>query len=431
MARFKISMAGVLNPEFVRAARGRGLALAWMVWGMVSLFYAYQFILRVLPSAMVQDLMVRFQVDAATFGQFSGVYYVAYAAAHIPIGIMLDRFGPRRVLAVSLMMAIAGLLPLVSASLWIYPMMGRVLIGIGSSAAILGVFKVVRLVFVERYFTRMLSFSVTIGLLGGIYGGGPVRYLCAIASPEMVVKGVMVLGLGLLLAILWLIPDTKGAQSERTPLRDVLSVLMNGRVVVLCFFAGCMVGPLEGFADIWGPEFLRRAYDFAPTTASYVTSAILLGMCFGAPVLSAFAEKVGDLLGVVVAAGLLMCVIFAALIAGLLPAGLMLPAFVVVGVCCAYQILVVYQASTYVAPAVASLTNAMANMIIMSFGYVLHAGIGIVITLAGGPDAPGAYAKGIAVIPMALALGVVGLGALYLYERSQSARHRDLNDIAA
>ncbi len=67
-----------------------------------------------------------------------------------------------------------GLLPIIFAKHWIYPIMGRFLIGAGSSGAILGAFKVIRMAFHEQGFTRMLSYTVTIGLLGPIYGGTPV-----------------------------------------------------------------------------------------------------------------------------------------------------------------------------------------------------------------------------------------------------------------
>jgi MFS family permease len=76
------------------------------------------------------------------------------------------------------MLTALGLLPIIFTNHWIYPILGRFLIGVGSAAAILGAFKIIRMSFAEKYFTRMLSLSVSIGLLGAIYGGGPVSYLC-------------------------------------------------------------------------------------------------------------------------------------------------------------------------------------------------------------------------------------------------------------
>ena len=61
--------------------------VAWMVWIIASLFYAYQYILRVMPNIMLDDIMQQFNLSSATFGQFSGVYYIGYSLMHIPLGL--------------------------------------------------------------------------------------------------------------------------------------------------------------------------------------------------------------------------------------------------------------------------------------------------------------------------------------------------------
>ena len=152
--------------------------VAWTIWGVASIFYAYQYILRVMPNIMLDDLMQQFEMDAAIFGQFSGIYYIGYVAMNLPLGIMLDRYGPKKVMTGCILLTVIGLLPIIFTSHWAYPILGRFLMGVGSSAAILGAFKIIRMTFAEVHFTRMLSLSVSIGLLGAIYGGGPVSLLC-------------------------------------------------------------------------------------------------------------------------------------------------------------------------------------------------------------------------------------------------------------
>src|ERR1700679_840885 len=95
--------------------------IVWMVWIIASVFYAYQYILRVMPNIMLNDIMEQFHIGAATFGQFSGVYYIGYSLMHLPIGILLDRFGPRKVMSGCTLMTVVGLLPLIFASHWAYP----------------------------------------------------------------------------------------------------------------------------------------------------------------------------------------------------------------------------------------------------------------------------------------------------------------------
>ena len=74
--------------------------------------------------------------------------------------------------------------------------------------------------------------------------------------------------------------------------------------------------------------------------------------------------------------------------------------FLIVGVCCAYQIIAIYKASTYVPEYVSGLTTAVANMIIMSFGYIFHTIMGLVVNAYGGVDTAQSFVYGISVIPL-------------------------------
>lgn len=382
-------------------------SIAFIVWFIASIFYAYQYVLRVMPSVMMTDIIQHFHIDTVIFGQFSGLYYIGYSLMHLPIGIMLDRFGPRKVMTACILLTVLGLLPVIFADNWIYPVLGRVLMGMGSSAAILGAFKIIRMTFKEQQFTRMLSFSVTIGLLGAIYGGGPLAYLYKLVGYKVVVQ--LFSGFGLLLALLtWcVVPEMKTIPSGSV-FSNLKEVLSNRRVVFLCLFAGFMVGPLEGFADVWGSGFLKQVYGFDVTVASYIPSMIFFGMCFGAPVLSFIAEKIGNYVAVIAATGIIMTLGFLVFIFCNLSINTMIITFIIIGICCAYQILAIYQASTYVDDHVVGLTTAVANMIIMSFGYAVHTTIGIVVNALGGTHVTKALIYGVGVIPAMLAIGTLG-----------------------
>lgn len=94
-----------------------------------------------------------------------------------------------------------------------------------------------------------------------------------------------------------------------------------------------------------------------------------------------------------------MAVGFILLLRGALNPGVLSLNFLLTGVCCAYQILAIYKASTYVREERAGLAISVANMIIMIFGYAFHATMGAVINGLGGPDLPLALFYGIAVVP--------------------------------
>jgi MFS family permease len=388
----------------------------FFVWFTVSLFYAYQYILRVLPSILMSDITGKFDLSPDVFGQFSGVYYIGYALAHLPIGAMLDRYGPKKVLPFFILLTVLGTLPLIVASHWSYLIIGRILVGIGSSAAILGVFKVVRNFFDASKFSRMLSFSVTIGLAGAIYGGGPVHSLRVEMGFYPVV--VLFLALGLILAGLTylMMPEVKtesNSISIQSVFRDASSILSNRAAIILCLASGFMVGPLEGFADVWGVQFLRTVYQFDDNVAASLPSLIFLGMCFGGPILSLIAEFSGSHLLVMLFSALAMGGGFTLLLSGILTPFYVSVLFVVIGICCAYQILALDQVSKQVEPRQTGMATALANMIIMIFGYLFHGAIGKVVAVFSEPTqfvaSNAALMKGVAVIPTGLFIGAMGV----------------------
>ncbi|HVW99486.1 MAG TPA: hypothetical protein VHA52_03460, partial [Candidatus Babeliaceae bacterium] len=173
-----------------------------------------------------------------------------------------------------------------------------------------------------------------------------------------------------------------------------------------------------GFADVWAKAFLKHSYHLESTVAASLPSLIFIGMCFGAPVLSFVAEKVGNYLITIIGAGIAMAAGFSLLLFFPMTFSLLSLIFIIVGVCCAYQILAIYKASTYVREEVAGLTTAVSNMIIMIFGYGFHTVIGGVVNIFGGTTASRALNLGVAVIPIALCLGTAGYALLFMKERN-------------
>lgn len=385
------------------------------VWMLVSFFYAYQYILRVMPSILMEDIVKKFSLDPHDFGQFSGVYYLGYALMHLPIGIFLDRFGPKKVLPILIACTSIGLLPILYAETFLYPIIGRVLIGIGSSGAILGIFKVLHLYFEPKKFSRFLSFSVMIGLFGAIYGGAPIHFARERFGFEKVVFALMLVSAVLALVTYIFIPHNPPQVKKTSVTQSLKNVFTNKALLILCFVSGFMVGPLEGFADVWGVQFLKIFHELSESVASGLPSWIFIGMCVGSPFLNFIVEKTQKPLHVVLFCGVFMALAFSLLLSVKMSAPVLSVLFFGVGVCSAYQVLMFYQVSTYLAEADKTMSSVAANMIIMIFGYVFHTVIGKSMGwLASSSNVDGFHdasilAQGISMIPMALVIASVAL----------------------
>jgi len=403
--------------------------LPWVVWFLATFFYIFQYVLRVSPSIMMQGILEKYHLHAYQFGAFSGAYYLGYAVMHIPIGLLLDRVGPKKVISLSILISIFGLLPLIIGDCWNCAILGRFLVGAGSSGAILGVFNVIRLYFPERWFSRLLGVSVTFGLVGAIYGGRPVHNLIEVTSWEQVLEYFVIAGVILASLIFVLVPKIDShLVNHGSVKKELKEVLTNKKVILTALFGALMVGALEGFADVWSVSFFEVVYGIERSNAAFLPSLIYLGMGAGALGFPVIAEKFKIyhqliLVSAVVMGGLFLLVIFAKFDMRVLQFSMFC-----LGIFSAYQILVIYLNILNAPPEYGNLVTAITNMIIMAFGYVFHSVIGTVMTCVWDGTMKGcvpvyksdAYVYGLLVIPVTLLIAFIGFVKLgYLKARTK------------
>lgn len=390
---------------------------AWFIWSVASFFYLFQYILRVSPSVMMPGIMQQFSITAADFGYFSAAYYLGYTLMHLPFGIMLDRYKISTIIAVAFAISVIGLVPLIYSDNWNYVIIGRFLVGAGSSGAILSIFKATSDFFPEHLFPRMLGSAVTIGLLGAIYGSTPVSKLSNEFGWQNIITIFIIVGL--VISVLVYIFKSKQVRSvsKADVIGDLKIVFTNKRVIALALFSGFMVGPLEGFADVWAVPFLERVYGYSRDLATSLPTLIFIGMCIGSPLLPTIAEKYKISYPVVILCGIIMTLIFSILLWTRPDWIITTILFIVVGICCAYQILVIYINSRNVSPAHQSLVTALTNMIAMSFGSLFHISIGKIIHLCWEGQMidkiaiypTSSYIVSLSIIPIGLIIGVIGV----------------------
>ena len=146
-----------------------------LIYGLIicilaAFFYCYEFVLRIIPGILQSELSVHFgHISAAMFGQISALYYFAYSPMQLPVGMLMDRFGPRRLLTIacaccclgSYMFAYGTWLPLVG--------FGRFLVGFGSSFAFVGVLTLSTMWLPKELFSLFAGIMTTLSMLGNVY----------------------------------------------------------------------------------------------------------------------------------------------------------------------------------------------------------------------------------------------------------------------
>ena len=131
-------------------------------------------------------------IGPADLGLLTSVYFLGFAAAQIPAGVLLDRYGSRRVDAALLLVAAAGIFIYGAAEGLTGMMVGRLMIGIGVSVAFGGACKAIAQQFAPRHLPLLYGLVLAIGGLGGVLVGTPLNWLLTHVTWRIVCDGLAV-----------------------------------------------------------------------------------------------------------------------------------------------------------------------------------------------------------------------------------------------
>ncbi len=284
------------------------MTLAWFIWGLGALFYLAGFFQRVAPAVMTRELMQAFHISASGLGHLSGLYFYAYVAMQIPTGILADTLGPRKLLSAGCLVAGLGALLFALSPGFFWAGLGRLLIGGSVAVAFVGLLKLSSSWFPKKICAFVAGNALSIGLIGAVSAGPPLRFLMDIFHWRQIIcaTGVMTLVLG---GLIWFIvrdwPQEKGYPgfTEKIPTPASLSFrsiwqslfkLSEYRNTWLLFLIpGGIVGCILTFSGLWGVLFLVSHHGLSPVRASAMTSVLLVGWAVGAPVFGWLSDRMG------------------------------------------------------------------------------------------------------------------------------------------
>ena len=139
--------------------------------------YFLSFFYRNVNAVISRDLAREFDLTASDLGFLTSMYLLAFAAFQLPLGVLLDRYGPRRVVAALLCVAGAGALIFALARDFTLLALGRALIGLGVSAGLMGAIKAFTLWFPLSRLATLNGLYLAAGGIGGLSATAPAEAL--------------------------------------------------------------------------------------------------------------------------------------------------------------------------------------------------------------------------------------------------------------
>ncbi len=192
-------------------------ALAARVFSCFALGYLLSYGLRSINAVIAPSLVAEMGLTNADLGLLSSAYFVSFGCMQLPLGVWLDRYGPRRTESALLVVAALGAAVFAMSTslalLWI----GRALIGIGVSACLMAAFKAYRQWFAPARQSQLASWMLVAGTGGALVATLPVT----MALPLLGWRGIFWLVAALLLmvsaAIFFLVREAEVLHAERAP----------------------------------------------------------------------------------------------------------------------------------------------------------------------------------------------------------------------
>lgn len=337
------------------------------------IFYAYVLLTRNLPVIVSDMLCQKFHLSEAVFGQYRGTYFLTYCLAHLPLAYCLDRFSLRWIMSISIALCVIGLMPMIWSDSVSFLIAGRMILGLGSSAAILSVFKINRSYFPPRQFATLLGIAGTTGYISSVVGLGPLKRLFVFAGYHNTILGIIIFGCLLAAASYMFLTITNNREEAETGFWERCQQLTISKSFwTIAVISGLMVWGMEGFADGWSIQLLYSFFNIPAMQATDITSLVFAGFAVGSiivPIIVSYYDNSKQLIGLC-GLGLAGCLL-GLFIPGL-PFALVICLYFMLGVFSCYQVLCLDWAGKIVPPSLSMISSAATNMLLMSFGYPFH-----------------------------------------------------------
>ena len=236
---------------------------------LIFLVFAFAFfisnLLRSITATLSPVLTSEFNLTAGNLGLLAGGYFLGFTSMQIPLGFLLDKHGPKKIVSSFLIIAIVGTTSFALAQNFASLLISRVFIGIGVSACMMGPLTGYRIWFEEKYQQRANSWMLMVANIGFVFSTLPVQVLLPIIGWRWIFFGTTFLIIVSIVLILLFIPSTKKKfKKDENEIEVKLSDIWKNKffisVIPLGFFN---YGGMYAIQTLWAGPWMMRVTGYS------------------------------------------------------------------------------------------------------------------------------------------------------------------------
>ena len=265
---------------------------AWLVWTIAVIYYLYEYIHRIAPSVMVSDLMHSFQVNAATLGNLSAIYFYIYAVFQVPVGMLADRYGPKRPLLIACIICSLGGVFFSMAHHLYWAQFNRGLIGLGSAFGYICCLRLIINWFPKKQFALMCGLVNMVGMIGAVFGEYIMSHIIGLLTWREIILYLSLFG-GIITLLISLFikdfpisskkikPHSHNPLTQQPILHHLTSIITKPQVWFISLYVATLYCSFDTLAALWGIPYLQGIYKLSLIQATSIASTIFVGGIFG------------------------------------------------------------------------------------------------------------------------------------------------------
>ncbi len=394
---------------------GRAVATVFLPFaGGYYLSYLYRSVNAVIADRLVADLAL----DPAALGLMTSAYFLAFAAFQIPLGLLLDRYGPRRIQAMLLCAAAVGAVVFSIGQGPAMLILGRALIGLGVAGGLMASFKAITLWFPKARWPLVNGCFLAMGGLGAMSATTPVEALLGLTDWRGLFAGLAAVTVAVA-AVIFLVVPNMGRPATIPALREQLAGLVTiyrdrlfWRLAPICMASMATNFAIQG---LWAGPWLRDVAGFESDRVAGYLFGLALSMTVGFVATGLVADRLAargiGLMSVMGAGMALFSLTLGVIVMGLAPTALW--PWVLFGLLGNATALAYPQLSRHFPLAYAGRANTALNLLVFLAAFAAQYAIGLVIDqwpAVDGGSPPAAYT---AAFGMVLAVQLAALAWFY------------------
>lgn len=277
----------------------------WTIFAILSSMFVVSMYYRVSNAVIARELVRDLGLSAESLGLLGGAFFYSFAGLQVPMGMALDRVGPRLMIATFPLLTALGAFLFAFSETFTLAFIARLLMGMGMACVLMGTFKALTTWFTPDEFATMIGLTYSVGTLGNILATSPLAYMASLVGWRI---SFVIIGIATILLCTMVfkvvrdrpespredrVAGTVSKKRERIPillsLRMIFKSIAFWQISAANFFR---YGTFVAIQGLWAGPYLMDALGYSPIQAGNTLLMMSLGGIIGGPLGGRLSDRV-------------------------------------------------------------------------------------------------------------------------------------------